>query len=138
MIRFVALVNKIHVALQADACLFNHWKALYAACAEALSFFGMWKYPRLPNEEKTQTIRIAEACLGVLDGMEPANGDLNEWESTFDTTASVFPDTIFEEMAKFVVDEVAFRFKRIRRLRNHSLSLQARPMGSNKESDSDE
>ncbi|KAJ3528798.1 hypothetical protein NM688_g7945 [Phlebia brevispora] len=134
LVRLCVLVTRIYVMAQPDTSLQEVFRNFYSECAKAMERFIQKRYPSVTEREHAETVHLAEKCLSMLDSLEPLpeSRSFEDWASGFETGDSVFSDQLFEQLALFVADDVALRFKRVRRLRRSRSTLEKSPSGSAK------
>ncbi|KAJ3552941.1 hypothetical protein NM688_g3888 [Phlebia brevispora] len=117
IVRLCALVCKTHWEVRSDTELPDAWRAFYPECANAMKRFQESKQKLFKQKEHSSTAELAEKSLTLLDRLEPPVGDLgngfDDWEETFDPSASVFPDELFQLLASYIPNDVAMRYKRV-------------------------
>ncbi|KAJ3559349.1 hypothetical protein NM688_g402 [Phlebia brevispora] len=103
----------------ADLMLRDVCRDFYSECAKAMERFRHSEFDFIGHSEQSASGHLAKECLFLLDSLElSANGhDAEEWMKTFKVEDSVFPDSLFENLALFIPENVAIRSKRVRRLR---------------------
>lgn len=119
LVRLVRLVAHLHTGIRHDTKFRNVWQTLYRECASAVNVFRTKRYDSIEDEEKQNTIHLAEECLSLLEGLDTGNLPVDEYPDG----SSLIPDEILEELMLFAPGDTAVRSERVKRLQLNGREL---------------